>query len=44
MKFKNKITGLIETVTNKDVIEQYKKHTDRYEEIKDKKPTKKETE
>lgn len=35
-KFKNKITGLVEIVTNKEVIEQYEKHTDRYEEVKEK--------
>ena len=44
MKFRNKITGLVEEITNKMVIEQYKKHTDRYEEVKEKKTTKKETE
>ena len=47
-KFKNKITGCIETVTNKKLIEQYEKHTERYEEVKEKKssskPVTKETE
>lgn len=36
MKFKNKKTGIIEVVTNKMVIEQYKKHTEAYEEVKEK--------
>ena len=34
--FKDKRTGVIETPTNKDVIEQYEKHSDIYEEIKPK--------
>jgi len=41
MKFKNKKTGIVETVTNKAVIEQMKKHTEVYEEVKEKKTTSK---
>lgn len=37
MEFLNKHTGLIETVTNEMVIEQYKKHTEFYVEHKPKK-------
>lgn len=33
-KFRNLITGSVEIVTNKMVIEQYEKHTDRYVEVK----------
>lgn len=33
-KFKDKRTGVIEIPTNKDVIKQYEKHSDIYEEIK----------
>lgn len=33
-KFKNLITGAVETITNPMLIEQYKKHTDRYVEVK----------
>lgn len=42
-KFKNLNTGLIEIVTNKELIAQYEKYTDKYEEIKttDKKADKK---
>lgn len=40
-KFKNKKTGLIETVTNKKLIEQYEKYTEVYEEVKEKKAPKK---
>lgn len=36
-KFKDIRTGVIETVTNKKLIEQYEKHNDIYEEIKGKK-------
>jgi len=36
-KFKNKNTGLIEIVTNKELIAQYEKYTDVYEEVKDSK-------
>lgn len=35
-KFKNLNTGLVEIVTNKELIEQYEKYTDVYEEIKTK--------
>lgn len=35
-KFRNKKTGLIEIVTNEMLIEQYEKHTDAYEEVKEK--------
>ena len=34
MKFKNKITGCVEYVTNKELIAQYQKYTDVYEEVK----------
>lgn len=34
MKFKNKITGIVEDVTNASLIPQYQKHNDTYEEIK----------
>lgn len=40
-QFKNKITGCIETVTNPKVLEQYEKHNEVYEEIKEKKNTSK---
>lgn len=42
MKFKNLITGCIEVVTNPKLIEQYRKNTDRYVEVKakPKKPAK----
>ena len=36
MKFKNKITGLIEDVTNNVLIPQYLKHSDVYEQVKEK--------
>ena len=36
MKFKHKITGLIEDVTNNVLIPQYLKHSDVYEKVKDK--------
>lgn len=36
MKFKNKITGIIEDVTNKAIIPQYLKHSDVYEQVKEK--------
>lgn len=39
-KFRNKKTGIVEVVTNKKLIEQYEKHTEVYEEVKE---TKKET-
>lgn len=34
MKFKNKITGCVEEVNNKTLIEQYQKYTDVYEQVK----------
>jgi hypothetical protein len=34
-KFRNRVTGCIEEVTNKMLIEQYEKHTERYEEVKE---------
>ena len=40
-KFKDVRTGVVETVTNKELIEQYEKHSEVYEEIKDKKADKK---
>ena len=36
MKFKNKITGLIEDVTNDVLTPQYLKHSDVYEQVKEK--------
>ena len=36
MKFKNKITGLIEDVTNDVLIPQYLRHSDVYEQVKEK--------
>ena len=36
MKFKNKITGLIEDVTNDALTPQYLKHSDVYEKVKEK--------
>ena len=41
MKFKNKKTGIVENVTNKVLVEQYKKHTDVYELVEEKKTTSK---
>lgn len=43
-KFRNKIVGVIEVVTNEEVIKQYLKHSDIYELLEDKKaePTLKE--
>ena len=35
-KFKNKKTGIVEVVTNPKLYEQYEKHNDVYEEIKEK--------
>lgn len=43
-KFKNKNTGLLEIVTNEELIKQYEKYTDAYEEIKDKKANNKKPE
>lgn len=34
--FRNKITGCVEIVTNKNLIEQYEKYTEVYEEVKEK--------
>ena len=36
MKFKNKITGIIEDVTNDVLIPQYLRHSDVYEQVKEK--------
>lgn len=36
MKFKHKITGIVENVTNKAIIPQYQKHSDIYEVVKEK--------
>lgn len=33
MKFKHKITGIIEDVTNPALIPQYEKHSDTYEKV-----------
>ncbi len=41
MRFKDLRTGVIETVTNKELIEQYEKHSEIYEKINDKKADKK---
>ncbi len=38
-KFLNKNTGLVEIVTNKEIIEQYEKYPEIYEEIKKTKKT-----
>lgn len=35
-KFRNKKTGIVEVVTNKKLLEQYEKHTETYEEVKEK--------
>ena len=36
MKFKHKITGIVEDVTNASIIPQYLKHSDIYEQVKEK--------
>ena len=36
MKFKHKVTGIIEDVTNPAIIPQYKKYSDIYEPVEDK--------
>lgn len=36
MKFKHKITGIVEDVTNPAIIPQYQKHSDTYEQVKGK--------
>lgn len=33
-KFRNKVTGLVEVVTNEKLVKQYEKHPERYEEVK----------
>ena len=35
MKFKHKVTGIIENVTNKSLIPQYLKYTETYEQVKE---------
>ena len=35
MKFKNRITGIVEDVTNAILIPQYLRHSDTYEEVKE---------
>ena len=36
MKFKHKITGIVEDVTNEAILPQYLKHTDTYVQVKEK--------
>ena len=36
MKFKHKVTGIIEDVTNDSLIPQYLKHSDVYESVEEK--------
>ena len=36
MKFKHKITGIVEDVTNNALTPQYLKHSDIYEQVKEK--------
>jgi hypothetical protein len=36
MKFKHKITGIVEEVTNPSLIPQYLSHSDTYEKVKEK--------
>lgn len=36
MKFKHKLTGVVEDVTNASLIPQYQKHSDTYEVVKEK--------
>ena len=36
MKFKHKITGIVEDVTNPSIIPQYLKHSDTYQQVKEK--------
>ena len=36
MKFKHKVTGIVEEVTNPAIIPQYLKHNDTYEKVEDK--------
>ena len=35
MKFKHKVTGIVEDVTNANLIPQYLKHSDTYKQIKE---------
>ena len=36
MKFKHKLTGIVEDVTNASIMPQYLKHSDTYEQVKEK--------
>ena len=36
MKFKHKLTGIVEDVTNPSIIPQYLSHSETYEQVKDK--------
>ena len=36
MKFKHKLTGIVEDVTNPSIIPQYQKYSDTYEVVKEK--------
>lgn len=36
MKFKHKLTGIVEDVTNASLIPQYLRHSDIYEKVKEK--------
>lgn len=36
MKFKHKLTGIVEDVTNASLIPQYLSHSDTYEKVKEK--------
>ena len=36
MKFKHKVTGIVEDVTNEALIEQYVKHSETYTPVKEK--------
>ena len=36
MKFKNKLTGIVEDVTNASLLPQYLSHSDIYEKVKEK--------
>lgn len=35
MKFKHKVTGIVEDVTNASLVPQYMKHKDTYEQVKE---------
>lgn len=39
MKFKHKLTGIVEDVTNASLLPQYQKHSDVYEAVKEKPKT-----